>query len=215
MQTNILQIGEDMSSERGDQWRRFLCEMLHAVEVQTSASRPFAATITAKRHGDISCAIFWSNAHAVSSVRESYDDAGRSGYLLSWQIEGHAHIVQDGDEMHLSPGTVAIIDARRAMSIRFSDNVRRIVTKLPAPMLEHKIPALIQRHHFAFEGSGPFSDMLFTSLSELAGAQSLIDGAEVDLLSENICNLLRFNLARAGLDKCDDKNLRRQAIIDF
>ncbi len=199
--------------DRADSWRDVVSTMIHNVEVGKMASQSFAAGISARRHDDISCGSFWSKPHELRGSREQMSDSGSGGYLVSWQIEGMACVEQDGQQLTQMPGMVAIVDGRRPMHVRFPNDVRRIVAKFPARILERRLPGLMGRHAVSFEPSGPLAPMLLAYLTELSSENSPLSDADMEPIVENIANLLNIVASANGLASCDSKELRRQGLL--
>ncbi|WP_408299631.1 AraC-like ligand-binding domain-containing protein [Paraburkholderia sediminicola] len=124
--------GHRTDAGKADSWREFICRMIHSVSVENASPNDFAAQISARRHGNVSCTSFWSKSHEIYGRRETFGSAGASGYLVSWQIEGEAQVTQEGRQFLLQPGEVAILDGRRPMTVRFPGEVRRVIANLPA-----------------------------------------------------------------------------------
>ena len=201
--------------DRGDCWRTVVSNMIHKVEVSGASSPDFSAEITVRKHEAMSCGSFWSQPHRLRWGREQLGDAGAAGYLVSWQIEGEAQVEQ-GDHRIVQPaGSVAIADARRAMSVTFPGEVRRIVAKLPARVLETRMPRLLTSHLEVFQPCGPFAPTLFSYLTELSREGTAFLPADMEALVENVCNLLKVTSGRAGPVSCDAKDLRRQALVRY
>lgn len=148
-------------AERADAWREVVCESIHNVIVDQISPLNFEAVITAQRYNTVSCAHFQSKAHRVLGAAERYADAGASGYLLSWQVEGQAHVAQGNTTLLQEAGTVAIVDGRRAMEVSFPSDVCRVVANLPARVIERRLPQLVRMHAIAFAPQGPFAEILF------------------------------------------------------
>lgn len=199
--------------DRAESWRDVVSTMIHNVEVGHVISQGFAAGISARRHDDISCGSFWSKPHELRGGREHMSESGSGGYLVSWQIEGMACVEQDGQQLTQKPGMVTIVDGRRPMHVRFPNDVRRIVAKFPARILEQRFPSLISRHAVSFEPSGPFASMLLAYLTELSSDNSPLSDADMEPVVENIANLLNIVASTNGLASCDSKELRRQALL--
>ena len=195
------------------QWQDVVCKMIHNVQVREVAPHDFSANITGRRIGDVSCSRFWSKPHEILCNRESFGDAGGAGYLMSWQVQGDACIEQDRTQIRLTPGSLAIVDGRRPMHISFPQEVRRIVTKLPARLLEKCIPSIVRTHVFEFRPHGFISDLLLSYLSEISNTSSELDASDLPVLAENICNLLGTTAMRGGFDQVDSKALRVQAVL--
>src|SRR5690606_2445023 len=125
------------------------------------------------------CARFWSKPHRIQNERETYGNSGHGGYLLSWQLEGEAHIELPGSDIHLVPGRIAIIDSRRPMLVSFASDVKRIVAKLPAKAVEECLPGLVRGHAMEFTPTGPLADVLLCYLSEISSTSNTLEAADI------------------------------------
>lgn len=199
--------------DRTDSWRSVVSTMIHSVEVGKLVPREFSAGISARRHDDISCGSFWSKPHELRGGRETVSESGSSGYLVSWQLEGNACVEQDGQQFVQKPGMVTIMDGRRPMLVSFPNDVRRIVAKFPARILEPRFPSLPSRHIVSFQPSGPFASMLLAYLTELSNENSPLSDADMAPVVENIANLLNIVATHNGVADCNSKELRRQALL--
>lgn len=202
-------------ADRGDSWRTVVSKMIHKVEVSGASSQNFSAEISARRHENMSCGSFRSTPHRLCWGREQLGGAGAAGYLVSWQIEGEAQIEQGSRRVIQPAGSVAVVDARRAMSVTFPVQVRRIVANLPARMLEVRMPRLLTSHLEVFQPCGPFAATLFSYLTELSRESTTVLPGDVEALVENVSNLLKVTSGQATPGTCDSKELRRQALIRY
>lgn len=196
-------------------WLDAICKMIHNVQVDNLSSRNFAARISGRRYGEVSCASFWSKPHDVSCSREQLSNAGAGGYLLSWQMSGEAHIEQGKARIRLAPGGIAIVDGRQPMHVAFPTEVRRIVARLPARALEERLPGFLRLPTMAFTPTGPLAEILFSYLMQLSGEDSALEPKDMELIAENICNLLKIAAGHAGLDCIDSKSLKQQLITRY
>lgn len=140
--------------DRSDSWRSVCSKMIHKVEVSGASLDTFSAEMTVRKHDTMSCGFFWSRPHRVRWGRSQLADSSAPGYLVSWQIEGEAHIEHDTQRVIQPAGSIAIVDARRPMSVTFPVEVRRIVAKLPARMLELRMPRLLTSASRSFSPRG-------------------------------------------------------------
>ncbi|MET4575964.1 AraC family transcriptional regulator [Ottowia thiooxydans] len=200
--------------ERPDSWRSICSKMIHTVEVSGTVLDSFSAEMTVRKHDIMSCGLFWSQPHRVRWGRAQLSDPGDPSYLVSWQIEGEAHIEHGRQRLVQSAGSVAIVDARQATSVTFPVEVRRIVARLPARTLELRMPQLLTSHLQVFQPSGPFAPTLFSYLSELSREATTLVPSDVEALVENVCNLLKVTFGRTDAP-CDARELRRQALVRY
>lgn len=193
-------------------WQDAVSKMIHNVHVHIEAKQSFAANISGKRYGDISCARFWSKPHTILGGRETYANAGGGGYLLSWQLAGEALIEQGPAHIRLRPGEIAVVDARRPMRVLFNDEVQRIVARIPANSLERSIPAVAAAHALTFRPQGSVAGLLLTYLTGLSDETDNFEPADLPVLTENICNLLKLSASRSGVEQLSSRELRQQAV---
>lgn len=146
---------------------------------------------------------------------ERLSSAGAAGYLVSWQLEGVAHVEQKGLRVVQRPGEVAIVDARQPMQIHFPGSVKRMVAKMPADVLEERIPRLSRTRAISFRPQGPLSPLLFSHLNELAGISIELRCGEALLMAENICNLLRMTVGDLQPVSMEAKDLRREVTLEI
>ena len=199
-------------SERAESWRDFISRTIHNVSVERISAKDFSARISARQHDGIRCASFWTKAHDVCGKRETLGNAGASGYLVSWQMEGTAEITHDEQRRILvRPGDVTIIDSRRPMKVCFPGSVRRIVANLPAAAVEKSLPVLQHIHSMPLAPAEPFAAILRSYLVELSTGNHALKLGDGDLLVENICNLLRVIAHRQDV-YMTPRELQRAAI---
>ncbi len=203
------------ANDRADSWQQFICSMIHNVSVNRLSPSDFSAEISARRQGDVSCAAFTSKPHDLAGRGERASDAGGAGYLLSWQLEGKAYITQGDTRIVLHPGELAVIDGRLPMHISFPDNVSRIVAKLPVHSIESRLPNIRRSHAFALRPSGPFSDVLLSYLKELSSGTQDLTSDDINLLSDNICNLLKITSRQGGVGGGASRDLQREAVLNY
>ena len=200
--------------DRSDSWRSVCSKMIHKVEVSGASLDSFSAQMIVRKHDAMSCGFFWSKPHRVRWGRSQLADSSAPGYLVSWQIEGEAHIEHGSQRVIQPAGSVAIVDARRPTSVTFPTEVRRIVAKLPARMLELRMPWLLASRLEVFQPSGPFAPTLISYLTELSRESAAVHPSDMEALVENVCNLLKVT-SRQTTAPCDAKELRRQALVRY
>lgn len=202
-------------TDRGESWRAFVSKMIHKIEVSGASLADFSAEIVVRRHDAWSCSKFRSSPHRLRWQRESLGNAGAAGYLVSYQIEGEAQIEQGSQKVTQPAGSIAIIDSRRAVSVTFPVHVNRIVAKLPAVVIEPRMPELMASHLEVFHPAGPFAPTLLSYLTELSRNGTSLTADEMEALGENVSNLLKVTSGRAGRSSCDAKDLRRRALLRY
>ncbi|WP_156909335.1 helix-turn-helix domain-containing protein [Ottowia thiooxydans] len=200
--------------ERRDSWRSICSKMIHTVEVSGTVLDSFSAEMTVRKHDTMSCGLFWSQPHRVRWGRARLSDPCDPSYLVSWQIEGEAHIEHGNQRLIQPAGSVAIVDTRHPTSVTFPVEVRRIVARLPARTLELRMPQLLTSHLEVFQPAGPFAPTLLSYLNELSRDALAVSPSDVEALVENVCNLLKVTHGPTNAP-CDARELRRQALVSY
>ncbi|CAM3981951.1 HTH araC/xylS-type domain-containing protein [Bordetella tumbae] len=213
---NVISLSTDSmpAAVRAESWREFISRTIHSVSVERLSDTDFAAKIDARQYDGIRCASFWSKPHDVLGKKESFANAGASGYLVSWQIEGTAEITQAGRRILARSGDLTVIDGRESMRVRFNKDVRRIVANLPAATVEKALPVLQRVRSLPLSPEQPYAAMFHTYLTELATGQHELQADDVELLIENVCNLLKIT-ARGQNIGMTPREFQRDAIIQF
>lgn len=200
------------SQDRFEAWRHAMCKMVHNVQVEPTVGL-FSASITARRHGDVSCARFGCTSHELSGRRERLSDAGAGGYLLGYQLEGVAHVEQGNMHVVLQPGSIAVIDGRRSMRVSFQQDVRVLVAKLPVRIVEHRLPFLARTHALALTPHSGLSTLLVNYLNELSSASSVVQASDFDLIAENVSNLLSILSGRGVTSLSQSSGLLKDELV--
>ena len=212
MEMHAMSTASVPEKHRFESWRQAVCKMIHTVDVQPEVES-FSASMTARRHGQLGCANFWSNAHTVRKSADRFSDAGVGTYLVSCQIDGDALLEQGDFRARLRPGSVAIVDARRAMEVHFPTDVHRLVANLPIELMERRLPFLARAHTTVLQPDGVLSQMLFRYFEELSSEALELQPLDFDLLAENICNLLAILTLKDGKCAPNSSELLKESVL--
>ncbi|NTW41411.1 MAG: helix-turn-helix domain-containing protein, partial [Cellulomonadaceae bacterium] len=78
-----------------------------------------------------------ADAHVVERTRRLCDEGGHQpSYKVSLMIEGSGYICQDGRDVLLAPGDIAVYDTTRPYTLAFDDSFRTIVAMFPQRLLD-------------------------------------------------------------------------------
>lgn len=77
-----------------------------------------------------------ADAHRVDRSAELISRGGRGFFKLSFMLSGSSLLVQDGREVQLRAGDVAIYDTARPYTLAFGDEFRNLVVMVPKPLLD-------------------------------------------------------------------------------
>lgn len=176
-------------------WREVVCQAVLNVSTEAPPER-FWARITGRSFGALRLAHFDSSSHEIVRNRELLASAPADNYLISLQQRGRSLITQDDDAFPLDPGEIAVVDGQRPFRVVFPDRVSRILAVVPKAALDTRAPWLPKIPHGKISADAPFAGLLRQHLLQLAGSKHDLAEREVNLLTENLCNLLALSFAR-------------------
>ncbi len=103
-----------------DGWRRVISESFVPLEADPVRTRgAFSGTVTASMLGGIGLSTVDAEAHTVRRTRQMAGDGGGGLFKLGLQLSGTGLLVQDGREVVMEPGRLALYDTSRPYTLTF------------------------------------------------------------------------------------------------
>jgi AraC family transcriptional regulator, positive regulator of tynA and feaB len=189
--TNLVRPGK-----RVDFWREAVCAAVLNV-VPEHADDNFHAAIAGRNFGPLRFASFSSASHDIVREPRAIDRAGEDQYLVSLQKSGRCGMAQEGCELWLDPGEIAIIDGSRPFRVSFPKPVSRFLAVMPHATLDVRAPWTRRNGLSKIAASSPFADLARRHIRQLAGDETL-DVRQAQTLTENLCNLLALATTADG-----------------
>lgn len=182
-------------NDRFSFWREVVCQTI--LNVSTEA-RPesFWARITGRNFGALRFAAFDSSGHEIVRSKEHLASAPADNYLISLQRRGSCQIAQNNDAFPLDPGEIAIVDGQKPFRVVFPQPVSRILAVIPKKVLDTRAPWLRRMPHLKISAHSPFAELTRHHLVQLANSGHDLADNEVNVLTDNLCNLLALSFAR-------------------
>ncbi|MDR4531951.1 helix-turn-helix domain-containing protein [Glutamicibacter sp. PS] len=112
-------------------WSRLISQAFVPLESEQVASGHFSASLAVNMLDDIGLMRIASKPHAVLRT-DALAAAGDGAYFkVSLQVTGHGMLIQDGREVTLAPGELAIYDTQRPYSLVFDAPAKVMVVMIP------------------------------------------------------------------------------------
>lgn len=176
--------------ERFSFWREVICRNVFNVSVQASPKR-FSASITARSYGAFRFATCESTAYEIHRTQKDISNESADHYLVWLQLRGHTLLTQRNESIEFGCNDIVIADGRRPYHATLFDDDqyrRQAIAVLPRSVIESRTPWLRRRPLHKFAASSVYTDLARRHLIQLTSDD--LTGAEIGLLTENLCNLL-------------------------
>jgi AraC-like DNA-binding protein len=173
-----------------DAWRHTVSSAFVPIDARLDGAGGFAGRLSAHRFGDVSLACVSGSPVTVSRTPGMIRREDSNLVKMSMQVHGHGLVVQDGREAVLAPGDMALNDASRPYTLRFSDDFVMLVVMLPRDALNTRtfeFSRLTARTISGRSGTGAVLASMTTSLVGQSAAGELDPSV---YLSDAVVNLL-------------------------
>lgn len=109
------------------------------LEVNRGASKSvhgFAAALSQVDAGGVGFTEIVANPHVVERTASTIAEGGSGYYKLSLMLAGSGHLEQDGREVTIRPGDLAVYDTSRPYSLSFNDDFKTLIVMFPKASLD-------------------------------------------------------------------------------
>lgn len=114
-----------------DEWRSLVSDSFVPLETEPQRRGGFTGRISARDYDAVVMSHIAADPHAVLRTPELIGRGDRDYYKVSLQLSGHGLLIQDGREVALAPGTLAIYDTSRPYTLSFDADFSSYVMMFP------------------------------------------------------------------------------------
>lgn len=123
-----------------DGWRSLVSDSFVPLETEPQRRGGFRGTISARDYDSLVMSHIRANSHAVlrtsdliarDTTTQSIGAGPSNYYKVSLQLKGHGLLIQDGREVSLAPGSLAIYDTSRPYTLSFDCDFSSYVMMFP------------------------------------------------------------------------------------
>lgn len=114
-----------------DGWKALVSDSFVPLDTEPQRRGGFQGSINARDYDSVVMSLINAGPHAVLRTPELISGAATNYFKVSYQLEGHGLLIQDGREMALSPGSLAIYDTSRPYTLSFDSDFSSYVMMFP------------------------------------------------------------------------------------
>ena len=119
-------------------WREAICETFVRLEFDCDRSRPFHASLACRPLPRFACIAVDASAQRVRRSASLVAGDREATLIVMLQRRGECIAVQDGAEVRLRSGEVAMVDSRRPYALAFPGEFSQTVVRVPVATLEER-----------------------------------------------------------------------------
>lgn len=157
-------------------YRHAVSNAVVALDVHTADDQRFRGSLGASVAGDIHVFDIGADSHSVHRTPGLISRAPQQYFKFSLIEHGSGLIVQDGREISLRAGDMAIYDTDRPYSLLFDDTMRMSVVMFPKVMLDIPAETVGRLTATRLDGAGGVGAMIGPYVASLARGAAELDG---------------------------------------
>lgn len=202
-------------NRRVEGWTRAVSDRF--VESSFSVREPEQFVASMRHHdlGMLALTHFDSTGHGVKRVLHSQRQATTSSeefYIVCVQLAGSSKVEQDGRIAELQPGSLAMVDTRRAYELQMACDYRQSVLRVPAAAFDRRAPHAAARVAMSVDPASAAALGLCQTLAAIGAASAAPCGGAALDLGEAVLALLSAGLRRPDDDTAPDAVRRLQRV---
>lgn len=176
-------------------WRDLVCDTFVELDCECTAPDDFYGTLSTRRIGDIEFSKVASVSQQVRRTRSRIAASTSDVFLLSLQVAGRGAVMQDGRVALLDPGDFALYDTTRPYDLRFQEDFKQLVLRLPRRIVSQRLAEPEQLTARSISGASGIGRMTFLFLQQLHAQSEAIASPSLDRLQVNAVDLVATALA--------------------
>ncbi|WP_419702993.1 helix-turn-helix domain-containing protein [Promicromonospora sp. NFX87] len=182
------------------------------LRVSSQRAHDFHASLRAATLRDFNLVEIASVPHVVERTRNLIGaSTNEPAYKVSLMLEGTGYICQDGRDVVLSPGDVAVYDTTRPYTLVFDDRMRTIVAMFPKRLVDLSDERVARLTATSLGRDDSLGEMVSSVLEQLAGRLHLVNASTGWRLARNAVDLVTI-LLRDQLG--EDRTVPAEQLLD-
>lgn len=196
-------------------WREAITKSFVPLRTETDRCSDFTASMNVSAHATMSVSTIEAQPHAVRRTTELIKNDQMQAdipayYKVSLQLRGHGVLLQDGREVELVPGTMAIYDTSRPYVLNFDSAFQSHIVMFSHDRLSFSQDG-IQEVTATPIGSGrQLSKMSARIIADAAEVLPSLQAPLADRVGGNVVDIINTLIADELLEAHDTKVSRRQ-----
>lgn len=198
-------------------WSRLISDAFVRLQSEEVTSGHFAATLGANFLGNIGLMRINAKPHAVRRTEDLTTRGDGDYYKISYQLDGHGLLIQDGRETVLAPGDLAIYDTQRPYTLAFDKPASVMVALVPHAQFRLSQHQVAQMTAVSLRREHPLAGTVTPLLRHLGENLAAWDEFGGYSLARNTVDLLATALGGAlgGENQGDNRRAQRERIGNY
>jgi len=198
-------------------WSRIISDAFVQLRSEQISTGHFTASLAVNMLGDIGLMRIHARPHAVQRTVDLTNTGDGEFYKVSYQLEGHGLLIQDGRETVLAPGDLAIYDTQRPYTLEFEKPATVVVALIPHHEFRLSNHQVGQVTALSLEASHPLSGTVAPLLRHLGSNLSQWDEFGGYPLARNTIDLLATALGGVlgNGNATDSRDFLREKIAHY
>lgn len=138
---DILTTSQVAQRERFAYWRDMICDVFVQLDCERIGDGSFAGMLINRQVGPLQVTQVGSDAQHVVRSRAQIAKGREDDFLVSLQVVGEGHVLQDGRSARLLPGDFALYDSTRPYALHFESALTQLVFQMPRALLRERLGA--------------------------------------------------------------------------
>lgn len=198
-------------------WAQLVSDAFVPLQSEPVRSGRFSASLDVNMLGQIGIMKVHTQPHAVLRTAELAAAGDGRYFKVSLQLDGHGLLIQDGREVVLAPGELAIYDTQRPYTLSFDKQATTLVVLIPHEKFRLTGSQVNQITAMRLDSQHPLTGTVTPLLQHLGSHLESWDRHGGATLARNVADLLATALGGAlgaGLE-VDRRQAQRARIIQF
>jgi AraC-like DNA-binding protein len=183
--------------DRFDYWHRVACANIVDHESHPECRQTFEAELQSGVVADIGLVLFENSPMTAFHLPQHVEKANSDELFVSRQLAGSLVLEQDGREVILGPGDIALIDPRLPYGAKFSAGSRLLLLKFPRHQLEARVGGTQEMTACSIKPSAAEVRLTSAFLAALPAYAGELDPTAADIIQEQVIDLVALSLAKA------------------
>ena len=208
-----------------DGWQSLVSDSFVPLDTEPQRRGGFTGRISARDYDSVVMSQINADPHAVlrtpgliSRTRSDEHGATANYFKVSLQLDGHGLLIQDGREMALAPGTLAIYDTSRPYTLSFDSDFSSYVMMFPQSRVNLPVAAVGQLTATPIGADHQLGAVVAQVISQAGAMLPTLNRTTGVRLAGNVVDLLTTVMAdelTAAGGEADERQRMWDEITDF
>lgn len=176
-------------------WRETVCRLFANVELSSRLGPDFFGSMRGVPWGELRLTHVIAGAESVARTRSQAQSAMEDAYFFVLLLQGEEWLEQDGREVLMRAGDMAIYDAARPHRLTFPHDFEKLILQIPRRLLRERVAGIEHCTSLQIAGKHGAGAVVSSFLKTFACHTGQLDLRQITTLSEQALDLIALSLA--------------------